>query len=81
MNRNFIRKHMISLSIVLFLIVYSIIIACKPSFLNNTDGSFREFGVGQSKRTIIPVWLLAIIIAILSYFTIMYYLAAPKLNY
>ena len=81
MNRSFIRKHMTSFAIVGFLIIYSTVIAYKPSFLYNNDGSLREFGVGQSRKTVVPAWLLAIVIGILSYFGVMYYVAAPRLNY
>ena len=72
---------MTSVAIVLFVMTYAIILAYKPSFLYNSDGSLREFGVGQSRKTVVPAWLLAILLAIMSYFGIMYYLAAPRLNY
>ena len=81
MNRTFIRKHMTSFAIVVFLIIYSTIIVYRPSFLYNTDGSLREFGVGQSKKTVVPAWLLAIVIGILSYVGVMYYVTSPRLNY
>tara|TARA_B100000902_G_C27076569_1_gene796758 strand:+ start:709 stop:876 length:168 start_codon:yes stop_codon:yes gene_type:complete len=51
----------------------------KPGFLYNRDGSLREFGIGFRNKTVVPVWLLSITLAILSYFIILYYLAAPKL--
>jgi len=54
--------------------------ALKPSFLYNTDGSLREFGVGFRRKTVIPAWFLSILLAILSYFLVLYYLAAPKLT-
>ena len=81
MDRTFIRHHMTSLSIIIFLAVYGVIVAYQPSFLYNKDGSLREFGVGQSRKTVVPAWLLAIFIAIIAYFSIMYYLAAPRLSY
>jgi len=79
MNRNFIRRNITSFSIVIFLIVYVLINFFKPAFLYNNDGSLREFGLGLRKTTVIPAWLLAIILAILSYFSVLYYIAAPKL--
>ena len=81
MNRGFVRRHMASFAIVIFLVLYFVIIAYKPNFLYNSDGSLREFGVGQSRKTVVPAWLLSILVAILSYFMVMYYLTAPKLNY
>jgi hypothetical protein len=51
----------------------------KPAFLYNTDGSIREFGVGYKNKTILPIWLLSLILGILSYLFIMYYVAYPKI--
>jgi hypothetical protein len=39
----------------------------------NPDGSLKEFGVGFRKKTIIPVWLISIFLAILAYFSVVYY--------
>ena len=78
-SRNFIRKNIITTSILLFIIIFGIINFMTPSFLYNNDGSLRQFGLNSSKKTILPSWLLAILVAILSYFIVLYYLAAPKL--
>ena len=43
--------------------------------LYEDDGSFRQFGIGYQHKTIIPIWLVSIIIAIFSYLSVMYYLA------
>jgi hypothetical protein len=51
----------------------------KPAFLYNKDGSIREFGVGYKNKTILPIWLLSLILGILSYLFIMYYVAYPKI--
>ncbi len=45
----------------------------KPAFLYNTDGSLREFGVGYRNKTILPMWLLSIVLGILIYISLMYY--------
>lgn len=79
MRRAFIRNNINSFAIVIFLIIYGGIIYYRPYFLYNLDGSLREFGLGTKRRTIIPAWFLAIILAILSYFSILYYLAYPKI--
>ncbi len=81
MNRTFIRNNCTSVAIVIFIISYAIILFLKPNFIFNKDGSLRDFGIGFTKKTIVPAWLTAILIAILSYFSVLYYLAAPKLNY
>jgi hypothetical protein len=61
------------------MVLYGMTIAFKPHFLYNKDGSLREFGVGFRRKTVIPAWLLAIVLGIVSYFFVLYYLAAPKL--
>jgi hypothetical protein len=80
MNRNYIKRHITTFSIIVFLILYGLINFLKPAFVYNTDGSLRDFGVGFRKTTVIPAWLLAIILAILSYYAVLYYIAAPKIK-
>jgi len=81
MNRTFIRRHITSFSIVLYLLLFAFFIGIKPSFLYNNDGSLRHFGVGYRSKTVIPIWLLAITTGIFSYFIILYYLAMPQLTF
>jgi hypothetical protein len=79
MNRTFIRKHITTVAIVIYLAVYGLFIWFKPAFLYNDDGSLRQFGVGYQSKTILPIWFLAMCIGILSYFFVLYYLTAPRL--
>ena len=79
MNRHYIRENATLFSIVLFLIMFGAIQLIKPDFLYNKDGSIREFGVGYKNKTILPIWLLSIILGIISYLFVMYYVAYPKL--
>jgi hypothetical protein len=79
MNRNYIRENATLFSIVLFLVMFGAIQMMKPAFLYNKDGSIREFGVGYKNKTILPIWLLSLILGILSYLFVMYYVAYPKL--
>lgn len=78
MNRIFLRNNISTISILLFFVIYSIILYLKPGFLYNKDGSLRQFGLNNNKKTIVPIWLLVILIAIISYFALLYYLAIPK---
>ena len=80
MSRKFIKRNITTFSITIFLILYSFINFLKPAFMYNTDGSLREFGVGFRKTTVIPAWLLAILLAIISYYAVLYYIAAPKMS-
>ena len=73
--KGFIRYHKLNIAIFIFLILFMVIHFLKPGFLYKDDGSFREFGVGYRNKTVIPVWLVAIFLAILSYISVSYYLA------
>jgi hypothetical protein len=79
MNRNYIRENITLFAIILFLIIFGSIQILKPSCFYNKDGSIREFGVGYKNKTILPIWLLAIILGILCYLVVMYYITYPKL--
>jgi hypothetical protein len=71
MNSQFIRKNATTISIVLFAVIYFLLSTYKPGFIFSKDGSIREFGVGQSNKTILPLWLVSLLLGILSYFFIM----------
>ena len=75
----FIQENITLVSILLFLVVFGIIQCLKPGFLYNRDGSIREFGVGYRNKTILPVWLLSILLGIICYLFVMYYLVYPRL--
>ena len=79
MNRAYIRENAPLFAIILFLIMFVSIQMIKPAFLYNKDGSIREFGVGYRNKTIMPIWLLSLILGILSYLFVMYYIAYPRL--
>ena len=73
--KGFVRYHKLSIAIIIFLILFSIIHMMKPIMLYNDDGSFRQFGVGYRHKTVIPIWGVSMVIAIFSYLSVMYYLA------
>jgi hypothetical protein len=78
-NKNYIREHITLISIILFVFIFGFIVMIKPAFLYNRDGSVREFGIGYKNKTILPIWLLSLILGIVSYLIVMFYLASPKL--
>jgi hypothetical protein len=80
LTNSFIRKNINSFAIFLFLIIFIFINLTKPSFLYNRDGTLRQFGLGQKRKTVIPIWLLSIVLGILSYLAILYYISIPKLR-
>jgi len=73
--KGFIRYNKLSVAIILFLLVFSTIHITKPVLLYNEEGGFRPFGVGYRHKTVIPIWIISIIVAIFSYMAVMYYLA------
>lgn len=81
MNIRYIRKNLVSVSVIIYVILYGLIVYTKPAFLYNSDGSLRQFGLNNSKKTVFPAWLLALILAIISYLFVLYYITLPKLLY
>lgn len=71
--KTFVRNNTAGVAIFIYIIIFMIIQYTNPSFLYNEDGSLREFGIGYSSKTILPIWLVAIIIAILSYLAVLIY--------
>ena len=69
----FIKKNQTLISIILFLIIYFIIQVDHPLFIYNINGSLKQFGVGYKNKTILPVWLLSIVLGILCYIAVKYY--------
>jgi len=63
------------LSIFLFVLLYSIVNIVQPSFIyNHQQKSLRPFGVGYKNTTVLSLWLVSILLAIISYFIVIYYL-------
>jgi hypothetical protein len=74
-----VRKNIVFTAIVFYIFILGILLVTKPHFLYNNDGSLRLFGVGYKKKTILPVWLLCIILGILSYYFVLYCLSTNTL--
>ena len=74
MLRQFIAENVTVAAIVLFVILFWIVHTIKPVFLYKPDGSLREFGVGYKNKTILPIWLLSLVLGICSYLVVMYYI-------
>ena len=81
MLKSLIRENVTLVAIVIFIVLFGFIHMMKPVCLYKPDGSIREFGVGYKNKTIMPVWLLSIILGILSYLFVLYYLAYPRINF
>ena len=61
------------LSITLFVFLYMIIIIVKPNFVyNHSQNCLRPFGVGYRNTSVLTLWVVSILLAILSYFIVIY---------
>ena len=78
MSIGFIRKNINSVAIIIFLLSFFLLNYVRPGFLYNNNGTLREFGLGQRRKTVLPIWLLSIILGILSYLFVIYFITIPK---
>lgn len=74
LDKGFVRRNKVSIAILLFLVAFFALHTLKPGFIYNSDGSFRQFGVGYRHKTVLPIWIFAIVLAILSYLAVSYFL-------
>jgi hypothetical protein len=65
------RRNRLAVSIVFFIVLFSIFHMIKPGFAYNEQGGFRPFGLGYQHKTIFPAWVVAIVLAIFSYTIVM----------
>ena len=72
--KGFVRYHKLNVTIFLFLVLFTLIHLLKPGLVYEKDGSFRDFGVGYRHKTVIPIWVVSIVLAILSYIAVSWYL-------
>ena len=81
MFRNFALKNINLVSIIVFLFFFILIIVSKPNIIFDNHGKPREFGLGYKNKTIVPIWLIVIILAILSYLLILYYINFKRIMF
>jgi len=63
------------LILLLYFTFYSLIVWLKPDIIyDQTKSQLRSFGVGYKHSTILPLWLVSILLAIVSYFTVLYFI-------
>ena len=60
------------IAVFVFLILFGIVNAFRPSIIYNKDLSFRRFGIGYKNKTVIPIWMMSIVLAILVYVLVTY---------
>ncbi len=75
----FVARHQRISILVLFLSLFYAVFATKPEFMFTKKGTFRDFGIGYLKKTIIPPWLFTIFIAVLAYLVVKFVCIYPNL--
>jgi hypothetical protein len=75
MFKQYIKKNIILISILLFISIFGSIQLIKPSCFYKQDGSIRQFGVGYKNKTIFPIWVFALTLGILCYLSVIYFCA------
>lgn len=73
-SKPFLRTFQVHLAILLFLVLFGLLHVMKPSLIYNKEGGFRPFGVGYKHKTVLPAWVFAIILGMLSYLAISYWI-------
>jgi hypothetical protein len=75
LNRRFLLKNKLYIAIILFLLSFWLFHTVQPNFAYHPNGGgFRPFGIGYRHKTVIPVWFVAIILAIFSYLAVIAYI-------
>jgi hypothetical protein len=73
MNKITIRQNKVSIAILMFLVIFFGIHYLKPGLLYTPEGGFREFVVGYRNKTVLPIWVISIVLAIMCYFLVTVY--------
>ena len=63
--KGFIQYHKLTVSIIIFLIIFLILHSVKPSIVYDNDGGYKH-------KTVVPIWLVAIFTSILTYTFVLY---------
>jgi hypothetical protein len=72
LSKSAIRENKLVISITLFLCFFYAIHSFKPRFIYNEHGGFRQFGIGYKQKTVVPIWIASIVLAILCYVAVYY---------
>ena len=78
MGKLFIKQNINYLALILFFICFATILYSKPAFIYNNDGSLKHFGVEYKNKSVLPMWFIVIILAILSYTSVLYLVTFSK---
>jgi hypothetical protein len=71
MWKQILRVHKVQIAIFIYLVIFSLLHFTKPKMIYNDAGGFRPFGLGYRHKTVIPIWGVAIVLAIFCYLAIL----------
>ena len=61
--------------LMVYFIAYGLIVWFKPGIVfDPSKKTLRPFGVGYKNTTILPLWLISILLALFSYFVVLYFI-------
>ena len=66
------KDNMIYVAIFVFIALFGLVNAFRPSIIYNRDLSFRRFGIGYKNKSVLPIWLFSIVLSIVVYVAAMY---------
>lgn len=69
--KKLLRLYKVPFAVLLFLILFGAFHLWKPAFAYQENGAYRPFGIGYKHKTVIPIWIVAILLAIFSYMLVL----------
>ena len=73
-SKKWLAHNKVNTAVMIFLVLFSFFHYMKPGFAYNKEGGYRPFGLGFRNKTVIPVWVIAIILSITSYLFVLFIL-------
>ena len=65
-----VRQFKVNIAILVFIGVFYLAYKSNSSLFFNNDGSLKQFGVGYKHKTVVPLWLFAILSGIVVYIVV-----------
>ena len=72
-SKQTVRLHKLTFAILLYGILLGIVHTIQPAFIYDKHGGFRPFGIGYQHKTVVPIWLVCMLLAILSYLAVLWF--------
>ena len=73
LTKKLVRLNKVLFAVLLFVTAFTVIHMNKPLLMYSEEGGFRPFGVGYKHKTVIPIWVASIVLAIFSYLAVLVY--------